>query len=305
MTVTRMRPFLVERLKGFLARPAGSRWPFSVTAGCVLLVCLIGCLDYATGTEARVFPLYYLPIAAGALLVSRAVGLGLAVFSSVFWVLSMYWGGSTWSAGMFTFNAATQMASFGVIALLVGSLARRFEVERDLSRTDPLTSLPNGRSFHETATVLIAGARRSGRPFTVAYLDLDNFKTVNDTRGHLQGDQALKAVAEVLRRATRASDVTARFGGDEFALLLPDTGPEPARTVLERLLAMIADAMRQREWPITVSIGAVSFPKAPATVEAAVHAADSLMYRVKQGGKNRALVEVAGEADPKVAAEGR
>jgi diguanylate cyclase (GGDEF)-like protein len=300
-----MPSFLVERLKDFLARPARARRPFAVTAGCVLLVCLIGYLDCATGTEARVFPLYYLPIAAGALLVSRAVGLGLAAFSSIFWVLSMYWGGSTWSIGMFTFNAVTQMASFGLIALLVGSLVRRFEVERDLSRTDALTSLPNGRSFYEIAAVLIAGARRSGRPFTVAYVDLDNFKAVNDSRGHLQGDQALRAVAEVLRHATRASDVAARLGGDEFAVLLPDTGPEPARTVLERLLGMIADAMRQREWPITASIGAVSFPKAPATVEAAVHAADSLMYRVKERGKGQALVEVAGEADRQVAAEVR
>jgi predicted signal transduction protein with EAL and GGDEF domain len=182
-----MPSFLVERLKDFLARPARARRPFAVTAGCVLLVCLIGYLDYATGTEARVFPLYYLPIAAGALLVSRAVGLGLAAFSSIFWVLSMYWGGSTWSIGMFTFNAVTQMASFGLIALLVGSLVRRFEVERDLSRTDALTSLPNGRPFYEIAAVLIAGARRSGRPFTLAYVDLDNFKAVNDARGHLRG----------------------------------------------------------------------------------------------------------------------
>ncbi|MEZ4287641.1 MAG: GGDEF domain-containing protein [Polyangiales bacterium] len=242
--------------------------------------------------EARVFPLYYIPIAVAALMVSRTAGFALAALSSLFWVISIHLGGTTWSAGVFAFNTITQMISFGLIAFLVASIAHRYEVERQLGHTDSLTALPNSRSFYALAEVLIAGAHRRGRPFTIAYVDLDNFKHVNDTRGHLEGDQALRTAADVFRRAMRSSDVAARLGGDEFALLLPDTGPDQAKIALERFNEMVEDAMKENGWAITASIGALSFMEPPSSVEAAVHEADLVMYRAKQGGKNRVHLEV-------------
>lgn len=282
-----------------------SRHARTVALGCTLAVFFIAVVDYATGIEARVFPLYYLPISLGSLRVSRSAGLRLAALSTALWVLAMWWGGSPWTADVFIFNTVMQTLSFGLIAVLVANLANRFEREHDLSRTDILTSLPNSRAFHELAEVLVAGAHRYGRPFTIAYLDLDNFKQVNDKQGHAKGDLVLQRVAAVLRRATRASDVAARLGGDEFVLLMPDTGPGAARTVLQRVRDLIAREMKSSEWPVTASIGAISFLEAPTAVEEAIQAADSLMYRVKQAGKNQLLLEIVGsEAQPVLADHG-
>ena len=194
------------------------------------------------------------------------------------------------------FNTFTQLSSFVLVALLVGRIGDRLGVERELSRKDNLTSLPNRRAFYELAEVLMAGARRSKRPFTLAYLDLDDFKVVNDQHGHHQGDRALRRAADVIRSATRSSDVVARLGGDEFVVYLPDTDPDAAQPMLERLRESLST--RQDGWPITASIGAVSFLEPPATLEEAVHDVDALMFRAKRAGKNRVLIETGGTAEP-------
>jgi diguanylate cyclase (GGDEF)-like protein len=143
----------------------------------------------------------------------------------------------------------------------------------------------------------IALARRSGTPFTLAYLDLDNFKAVNDQHGHHAGDRALTKTAAILREHSRASDLVARLGGDEFALFLSDTGRDSAERSLERLRGMVESAMAEQGWPITASVGAITYLNAPATLDAAVHAADAMMYRAKQRGKNRVHVETVSESE--------
>ncbi|MEZ4401814.1 MAG: GGDEF domain-containing protein [Kofleriaceae bacterium] len=252
---------------------------------------LVGALDLLTGVEARVFPLYYVPIMVAALRASWRAGLAMGVLSAVAWSVAMAASGPGWSAGMFAFNVATQTSSFLAIALLSGGVARRLEREQALSRTDELTGLANRRAMEELTGLLVAGARRSGRPLTIAYLDLDNFKTVNDDHGHDAGDRALADVAAVLRRSTRSSDVIARLGGDEFAVLLPDADGAAARTVLERIRRGVAAAMAAQRWPITVSIGGVVFAPPPATAAAAIATADEVMYRAKAAGKNRLQLE--------------
>jgi diguanylate cyclase (GGDEF)-like protein len=197
------------------------------------------------------------------------------------------------------------MWSFGLIAILLSNIAARLDAEISLSRRDTLTLLPNSRAFYEYAEILLAGAKRSRRPFTMAYIDLDNFKEVNDKYGHPQGDVALREAADVLRRATRSSDIAARLGGDEFALLLPDTGPEAAQTVLDRISKLLKETMRQHEWPVTASIGAASFLQAPDTVDQAVQAADSIMYRVKEAGKGHVGIEVVDSGGAEAAAVDR
>lgn len=274
--------------------PARPWPPRAVLLGCTSGVALVGLLDASTGTELRIFPFYYLPIALGSQKVSARAGLSLALLSTASWALAMGFGGSSWSLEVFLFNTLTQMVSFGVVATLVANVARHLETERDLNRTDGLTSLPNRRAFYEVAEVLLAASRRSGHPVTVAYIDLDNFKKVNDERGHGQGDAALITAADAIRGAARAGDLAARLGGDEFAVIFTNTGPAAAQTALERLGETLAAAMKERQWPITASIGAISFLRASATVEQAVASADSLMYRVKARGKGRVLVETVG-----------
>ena len=269
----------------------------AIVSACILFVTLIGFLDYATGIDLRIYPFYYLPIAIGAYSISRRFGLLLAAISSALWALAIQVTGIHWSTGIYIFNTLTQSLSFGLIALLISNIAARLAAERELSREDNLTALPNRRAFYEFAEIIIAQSRRSGRPFTLAYIDLDNFKVVNDRKGHQQGDLALRTAAEVLRNVTRASDISARLGGDEFAPLLPDSGCDAANVVLDRVSKRLEETMQRNEWPITASIGATSFVHAPDSVEYAVRKADMLMYRVKESGKGHVLLEVSDGGD--------
>jgi diguanylate cyclase (GGDEF)-like protein len=152
---------------------------------------------------------------------------------------------------------------------------------RDLAITDGLTGLPN-RSALMTALDATLAERR---PFTVIFIDLDGFKRVNDTLGHAAGDAVLRAVAEVLRAATRETDSLARLGGDEFCVLLGKT--TNAAQLAERIRFTLAERMAREGWGVTASIGSVGFEAMPDSAEAALAAADSMMYAAKAGGKDQ------------------
>jgi diguanylate cyclase (GGDEF)-like protein len=261
---------------------------------CVALIAAIGYVDFITGIAVRVFPLYFVPIGIGGWRLSRAAAVVLALFATVSWELAntlvdvhaiAHW--------VWVMNTITQLVAFLFAAFLISELRQRLDAEAALSRTDPLTSLANSRGFFERAAAILALARRTRLPVALAYIDLDNFKKVNDVHGHKAGDDALKLAADVLRTSTRESDVVGRLGGDEFATLLPNTDVDGARLVLERVRGRVAEAMRGNDWPVTTSIGAVVFPVAPGSVDEAVKAADQLMYDVKAAGKDRVEVEAS------------
>jgi diguanylate cyclase (GGDEF)-like protein len=150
----------------------------------------------------------------------------------------------------------------------------------------------NARAFKEHAERFLAFAARHRRPTVVGYIDLDNFKTVNDSLGHLEGDRVLKTVAEALRDTFRRSDLLARMGGDEFAILLPDADFPTAQSAFSKSHAHVLRVIASHGWPVGMSIGVAIFDRAPATVEDAIRAADALMYRVKAQGKNEILYEL-------------
>jgi diguanylate cyclase (GGDEF)-like protein len=187
--------------------------------------------------------------------------------------------------------------SFLVIAVLIGKLRISLLHERDLSRRDGLTGLHNSRAFYEYGTFLIAGARRRGSGLALAFVDLDNFKLVNDQLGHQEGDEVLRLAGQMLQEHFRGSDLVARLGGDEFAVLMPETDEAAVRKVLERLRLRMQEAMLLRRLPVTMSIGAMAFTQAPASLADAVARADALMYEVKSSGKNRALVVTVSATD--------
>jgi diguanylate cyclase (GGDEF)-like protein len=120
----------------------------------------------------------------------------------------------------------------------------------------------------------------------LAYIDLDHFKAVNDLEGHDAGDEVLSRVADTLRSSTRQTDVLGRLGGDEFAALLPETTAGPSRSVLEKLLDNLAKAMKKGGWPVTFSIGVVTFEVSVETSREALSVADDAMYAVKRSGRN-------------------
>jgi diguanylate cyclase (GGDEF)-like protein len=177
------------------------------------------------------------------------------------------------------------------VALDNALLLKRAE---ELSVTDDLTHLYNSRYLDSVLHRETKRASRSGRPLSLLFIDLDGFKSVNDTHGHLCGSRALVEAAAVIRSSARETDVVARFGGDEFALVLPDTGSEGAVAVGERLRARVAAyTFLEAEGlaiTLTASVGVATLPDVAASAEGLIQAADQAMYRVKDHGKNGIFV---------------
>jgi diguanylate cyclase (GGDEF)-like protein len=163
-----------------------------------------------------------------------------------------------------------------------------------LSVTDDLTQLYNSRYLNQSLKREVKRAARSGRPLSLLFVDLDGFKAVNDVHGHLSGSRALVEAASVIRGSARETDVVARFGGDEFSLVLPDTGSEGAAAVGERVRERIAEHQflvgEGLDIRLTVSIGVATLPDVAATAEELVKAADTAMYQVKGTGKNGVFI---------------
>jgi diguanylate cyclase (GGDEF)-like protein len=178
--------------------------------------------------------------------------------------------------------------------------ALRLRRAEALSVTDDLTQLYNSRYLNLVLRREVKRTSRNGRALSLLFLDLDGFKAVNDTHGHLAGSRALVEVADVLRLSARETDIVARFGGDEFAFVLPDTGSEGAEAVGQRVCERVAQhAFLEDEGlniHLTISVGVATMPDAARSVEELVKAADTAMYRVKDAGKNGVKVARGHEA---------
>jgi diguanylate cyclase (GGDEF)-like protein len=158
----------------------------------------------------------------------------------------------------------------------------RLHQYRELAFRDPLTGLLNRRSFHERLGEECARVRRGGTyRFAVILIDVDDFKAVNDTLGHATGDEVLRATARLLEHDTREVDLCYRIGGDEFAIILPDTDPTGAESVLERLRQAVDPAWYALPVPVGLSMGVAAAPPTDPDPDAVVAAADAEMYRDK------------------------
>jgi diguanylate cyclase (GGDEF)-like protein len=176
-------------------------------------------------------------------------------------------------------------ALFVFIVLIVSELKLLYIREKERSLTNHLTKIANRRAFFEYLTAEKNRARRYAFPMTVAYVDLDNFKNINDRLGHATGDRVLMRVAKVVRENIRASDFVARMGGDEFAVLLPQTNMQAAEVVLAKMQQALDNAMRDEHWEVSFSIGSVTFCPPPDSVEEIISQADTVMYSVKARGR--------------------
>jgi diguanylate cyclase (GGDEF)-like protein len=180
----------------------------------------------------------------------------------------------------------TSEEELDILSGLARSVSTALELRRAMRRmhalavTDGLTGLPNRSALMTALDAALAGRQ----PFTLVFIDLDGFKGVNDRLGHAAGDAVLRAVAEVLRAATREADSLARLGGDEFCVLL---GEGAAADLAESLRLALAERMAREGWPVTASIGSVRFESMPDSAEAALAAADAMMYAAKAGGKDQ------------------
>jgi diguanylate cyclase (GGDEF)-like protein len=182
---------------------------------------------------------------------------------------------------------------FGIIVALALDSARQHELLRRQAETDHLTGLLNRRAFHNQLDALLHEARRSSRSVGLVLLDIDHFKNVNDEHGHQTGDQALVMVADALRDSVRERDVVARLGGEEFALVLPGTGPERSLLIAERARQQVA-AQASLDVRLTLSAGLASYPDDCGDADALMRCADAALYAAKRGGRDRAERYIAG-----------
>ena len=253
----------------------GSRWrAASVALG---LVGVIGFADYVTGYTLALSLFYLFPVLLATRVLGRTAGFALAGLAACVWTLAQWSGGFPANPLQIAWNL---LMRFGILAV-VTHLLLALEIEMRQSRYDFLTNLINRRHFVSLLEAEQSRSSRNNTPFSVLYLDIDHFKTLNDKLGHTVGDEALQIVAETLRTQSRRMDVPARIGGDEFVVLLPDTSEADCRLIAERIQQALASEIGQRRWPIGISIGMTTVCGSAQTTEEILHAADQAMYRVK------------------------
>lgn len=193
--------------------------------------------------------------------------------------------------------------------LMAERLAKSQSALEELSTHDALTGLYNFRVLHRRLLEEEERSRRYGHPFSLLMLDIDYFKAVNDTHGHLAGDEALRAVAALIRRVVRPVDLVARYGGEEFTLVLPETPSPGARAMAERIREMIATnpipLPSGQTVNLTASIGVASYPEDAESAEKLIGAADQALYTAKSSGRNRVCSSGESEGTSRVGWEGK
>ena len=263
-----------------------------LTALGFFITAFVGILDHLTGPELFFSIFYFIPIFLVTWFTERWIGIMISTSSALTWLIADFTSGAHYSHPAVPYwNMSVRLGTFLIITFLLSTLKHALEHEKELARTDSLTGIANRRYFIELANAEINRAGRYRHPFTVVHIDLDNFKTVNDRFGHSEGDSLLRLVGSTIRNNIRATDIVARFGGDEFVILLPETGPERARVITDKIQKISLDLMQKNQWPVTLSLGVVTFIPPPSTVDEMLKISDGVMYTAKKYGKNTVRYE--------------
>ncbi|MCX7804496.1 MAG: GGDEF domain-containing protein [Planctomycetota bacterium] len=260
---------------------------WAILAVCLAATAAIEAADYLTGEHIMLSSFYLVPIALATWYLGRTAGILfclLGVTSEL--IIRRFYASRQEDFLTSLWNEIIILTFFVAVAYVLDRLRTALHRESLLARTDSLTGAANLRCFTERLQLERERAARNGRPLTLVYMDLDDFKRVNDEDGHAAGDRLLHLFAQTVRKETRSVDLLGRVGGDEFCLLMPDTDSEQARAVLVRLQEKLEDMFREQGHPVTMSVGVVTFLKPPQTVDEMIGAADAAMYEAKNGGKD-------------------
>jgi diguanylate cyclase (GGDEF)-like protein/putative nucleotidyltransferase with HDIG domain len=188
------------------------------------------------------------------------------------------------------FVTSTLVVAGAFIGAQRGHVDRLIAKLSSAARTDSLTGLTNRRGFEELFETELERARRSGRPLSVIVGDLDGFKAINDRFGHAAGDRALEKLSEILQSVKRRIDTAARVGGEEFAVIAPDSDHHAAYILAERMRREVRDTFTGEQLPLTISLGVATFPRHGASAESLIGGADEALYAAKKLGRDRTVV---------------
>ncbi len=234
---------------------------------------------------------YIFPITIASWYGSRKSGVVLALISTLLLLSSDAFHIGINAIALFNYGLPCAI-SLSALAVLITNFRDVHRVESHAADTDDLTSTCNSRGFYvELANELVRSSRYE-HIFSLAYIDIDNFKSVNDSHGHPAGDRLLIEVADSLTESLRATDTVARLGGDEFACLLPETGQKEAKAAFSKASKLLERRMNSSHWPVTFSVGLVTFEAIPDDIKEAIKIADELMYSVKNLEKNNVSYKI-------------
>jgi diguanylate cyclase (GGDEF)-like protein len=264
-------------------------------SGASVMVLSVGILSHIVGPQLFYDTFYLIPIVLVTWFIGRWLGCIFSILSALVWMIVCLASGITYfGSDNLYWNGVGRLCSFFILAVILSALKNILKQEKEFSRIDFLTGLQNRRAFIEVLNMEIERARRYEHPFTLVYVDLDNFKTINDSFGHKTGDMILRSVACTIQENIRNTDAVTRLGGDEFAILMPETGRNVAEAIMSRVRNINLKIMQRYGWPVTLSIGVVIFKRSPSTVDEALQISDQLMYKAKNTGKNSIQYEVFG-----------
>jgi diguanylate cyclase (GGDEF)-like protein len=270
---------------------------FNLLAG-VSCAALVGIFDHFAPDEVIASFLYLLPISFVAWFAGRTPGVLIAVSCAAIWAYDNL---KSSSLLISAWNAFSVVGIFLVVSLLVAKIRQMLEMERELSTRDPLTGVLNMRAFSEVVEYEILRHKRQSETFSFAFLDLDNFKQVNDRYGHTKGDELLRSVVDCLVDNLRKTDIVARAGGDEFIIFFPMTDQGAVQVVMEKVRERLSVLSLKIDCPTSVSTGVLTCAHGLCNLDEIIFAADKLMYEVKATGKNNvrfAEYGKGGDAEP-------
>ncbi len=253
----------------------------------LFIIFVVGILDYLSGVEYSFSLFYILPVSITAWTLGKNERYFICFFCGIVWLVADLQAGRTYSNLFIPYwNALIRAGFFIIVSSLLAELHHALQYERNLAHTDALTGLVNNRAFYTILSRELERFRRHRRPLTLVYLDLDNFKSINDTLGHQAGDKLLETVARTMNQTVRKVDTVARLGGDEFVILLPETDDAAVKILLTRLQWHLLAEMTRQDWLITFSIGVLTCRKHTPKVDELIQLADQVMYEVKHNGKD-------------------
>jgi diguanylate cyclase (GGDEF)-like protein len=256
---------------------------------CLGTILLLGAFRSATDAQYAIFSLALFPVLIIAWLGGKKNGLIMAFLATTMWIFADFASGKQFSAPWIIWaNAATHLLTYALVVILASQVHQQINKLHRYATHDVLTGLSNRRAFLEAGAFEVERSRRYSRPLTFVFMDLDDFKRLNDTRGHDAGDEALQATTRALLRAMRSTDLVARLGGDEFAFLLPEIGYDEAIEAGHKIFLAVNDALKKFS-PVTASIGVAWFGEVDRTFAEMLKASDELMYEVKASGKNNII----------------